>query len=281
MKRFVFVAGVLAFVVLSIIFRSDIYRMLGITDIVPVKTGQSGLYVLDTGQAQSVIVKTDNASVLIDTAGYDDASEIIFAADMLKIDKFDAVIISHMHYDHAGGLSGVLENKGTDALYMDNAAASSAGYDKSTYKTLNEIDDGESVSVGDIDIEFMLCEDAEDENESSVVCRVKAESMSAMICGDIGFKSEEKLMDEYGDISSDILIAAHHGSANSTGDSFLRKVSPKTVIVSAGKDNAYSLPSEKFLKRVENYGAALFRTDIHSDISVINDGETYCVYTSE
>ena len=58
MKRFVFVAGVLAFVVLSIIFRSDIYRMLGISDIVPIKTGQSGLYVLDTGQAQSVIVKT-------------------------------------------------------------------------------------------------------------------------------------------------------------------------------------------------------------------------------
>lgn len=269
-------------VIAAAMFRTGtIYRMAGISPVEPVKGNEVGLYVLDTGQAQSVIVRTAKSSVLIDCGGCDDASKVVFAANMLGIDEFDAVIISHTHYDHAGGVSGVLKRKHAGTLYMDNAEKEAANYDSATYDSFSETDDGDTALIGDIKIEFIICEGDEDKNESSVVCKVDASQLSALILSDIGSKAQNELLSSSRDVKADIMTAPHHGSAYSTNDEFLRAVSPKAVIVSAGADNSYSLPSKKYIDSVNEYGTELFRTDIDSDISVIKRDGKYRVYTSD
>jgi competence protein ComEC len=54
------------------------------------------------------------------------------------------------------------------------------------------------------------------------------------------------------DVSAEILKLGHHGSKFSTSDAFLKAVSPKTAIVSAGVGNKYGHPAPETLEKVKS-----------------------------
>ena len=60
---------------------------------------------------------------------------------------------------------------------------------------------------------------------------------------------------------------AHHGSAGSSSERFLEAVSPVYAVISVGPDNS-QLPREETLRRLEEVGAAIYRTD--TDLSLIH-----------
>ena len=82
----------------------------------------------------------------------------------------------------------------------------------------------------------------------------------ALVTGDLDEELEAKLMEKYDLPTVDILVAGHHGAANSTSQTLLETVKPKIVVISVG-ENSYGHPSEKTLERVEAWGACLYRTD--------------------
>ena len=59
----------------------------------------------------------------------------------------------------------------------------------------------------------------------------------------------------------EILIAGHHGSASSTGIPLLMATTPEVIIVSSGTNAGYNHPSPEFLRRVEDFGCTVLRTD--------------------
>ncbi len=58
-----------------------------------------------------------------------------------------------------------------------------------------------------------------------------------------------------------VLKVGHHGSGGSSGDRFLRRVSPLIAIISCGRRNRYGHPDAGALARLTSAGAAIERTD--------------------
>jgi competence protein ComEC len=91
---------------------------------------------------------------------------------------------------------------------------------------------------------------------------------SVLLTGDIERRVERALIQRYGDeLSSSLLVAAHHGSAGSTSADFLAAVEPRVVLFSAGHLNRFGFPSEGVRQRVMARGSAMYATASSGAIS--------------
>ena len=65
----------------------------------------------------------------------------------------------------------------------------------------------------------------------------------------------------------------HHGSSTSTSQTLLNKVKPKYAIISVGKNNDYGHPTKQTLKRLQDAGCEIHRTDEEGTILITTDGK--------
>jgi competence protein ComEC len=63
-----------------------------------------------------------------------------------------------------------------------------------------------------------------------------------------------------------VLKAGHHGSGSSSGAAFVARASPRRVLLSVGRHNAYGHPNSGALERLASTGATLDRTDLDGAI---------------
>ena len=73
-------------------------------------------------------------------------------------------------------------------------------------------------------------------------------------------------------MSASVLKVAHHGSKYSTSDIFLETVKPGIAVISVGK-NSYGHPTQETLKRLEEFGIKILRTDTNGDVNMVSDGK--------
>ena len=74
------------------------------------------------------------------------------------------------------------------------------------------------------------------------------------------------------DVSSDVIKVGHHGSNTSSGSDFVKRVNAKYAIISVGENNSYNHPNTNIIKRWEDSGAKVLRTDINGNIIISTDG---------
>lgn len=98
---------------------------------------------------------------------------------------------------------------------------------------------------------------------------------SILFTGDISSDVETEL--ENKDISADVLKVAHHGSAYSSSEEFLKKVSPKISVISADTDDLY-LPDYKTEYRISEI-SDLYITGRDGNIVITTDGKSLDVQT--
>ncbi|MDP8214150.1 MAG: hypothetical protein RAO92_08420 [Candidatus Euphemobacter frigidus] len=116
-------------------------------------------------------------------------------------------------------------------------------------------------------------------NESSIVLRMNYNLVSFLFTGDeegkyrpVGgyndpdypMKVEKYMLDHYVDentnkLRSTIIKIPHHGSETSSTTPFIKAVGAKEGIICAG--NRHGLPDESVIKRYENNGCRVWRTD--------------------
>ena len=79
--------------------------------------------------------------------------------------------------------------------------------------------------------------------------------------GDIEKNTEINLVNKYkSKLKSTVLISPHHGSKTSSSMTFLKKIKPHFVFISAGKDNRYKLPHSVITKRYSQLGINVLNT---------------------
>ena len=100
-------------------------------------------------------------------------------------------------------------------------------------------------------------------------------SLSLLFVGDAGIAAEKRLIELYeknslGEISDsiacDILKVGHHGSRNSSGSDFLKRVSAMYGIISCGKDNRNGHPHAETLERLKMADTKYMTTKEHGAI---------------
>lgn len=120
-----------------------------------------------------------------------------------------------------------------------------------------------------------LATDGEDRNAGSIIMRLEYKGKSVLFCGDavgrhigdganVCIATEKFMVDQNGTvpITSDVIIAPHHGADNGSSKKFVQTVKPTYVIFSAGHKHKH--PTTSAAKRYMNAGVLadnMFRTD--------------------
>ena len=156
----------------------------------------------------------------------------------------DAVILTHLHSDHAGGLDDLVRDQiPIRVLYLPEGAEEQEIH-PDILEMLNRLRAGgteiRSLSRGDVlplpsgSLTVLWPEKGkvrpgQDANRYSLVSRLILRGTSLLHTGDVTGSYED-----YAAAPSDILKAAHHGSRASSSDAFLEAVSPEVILLPCG-----------------------------------------------
>lgn len=233
--------------------------------------------ITDVGQADSILIYSNGCSALIDVGTEDSAADILEDLDSAQIKRIDALIVTHLHTDHAGGLPELARLRKIDNLIIPelNDDAEAASLVKTAKQTVTANGgnaytavQGMNFKIGEFTVTVLAYyEDTEDENNKSVIVMAELDGIKFLFTGDAEAKAEQALIDEGLNIDCDVLKVGHHGSSSSSTKEFLNKTTPEYAAISVGKNNIYSHPSESVVSALENCGAQVLRTDTDGDIT--------------
>ena len=236
------------------------------------------VYFLDVGQADSILISSNNKYVLIDAGNNLDGNNLVEYLKELGVTKIDYLIGTHAHEDHIGGLDNVIRSFDIDKFYMPKTVVATASYEqvinalKDKNITYNTPKIGTIFNLGEVKFEVLsIRSNEEDINNDSIVIKMTYKDISFLFTGDIGEDVEKELFNK--DIEADILKVAHHGSVYSSSMKFLKKVNAKYAVISCGLNNEYYYPHEKVLNRLKELNTNIYRTDELGTIIISTDGK--------
>lgn len=229
------------------------------------------IYFLDVGQGDSqLLVLPGNVKILIDGGPSGEKLLANLQKTLLPQDRYiDLVIMTHPQTDHFGGLTEAFSRYIIGAFISTGAKGTSKSF-SNLQNIINKHDVSEiNLTAGDAikyqnlelrvlspNLEFLRSREL---NDGSLVLLADLAGVKALFTGDIGFKVEEWLVKNY-DINADILKVPHHGSKYSSGQGFLKAISPIISIAQVGK-NSYGHPTNETLARLAAIGSRFFRND--------------------
>ena len=240
------------------------------------------IHFIDVGQADCALVEYGDYHLLIDGGNRDDGSMLITYLENMGVSELDAVVCTHAHEDHVGGLPAILAVYPTAAVYAPTNTYSSKVFDDFMYYTDQQ---GLEVTIpnpGDTIVEGKLTVTVlgpvmsyAETNDTSIVLMVEFGETSFLFTGDMEVAAENDMLDYWGsrvNWNVDVLKVGHHCSDTSTGYRFLNEVMPAYGVISVGEGNSYGHPHKEPLSRLNQADVTLFRTDELGTIWAMSDG---------
>lgn len=247
-------------------------------------SGNFEMHFIDVGQALSVLVTCDGATLLYDGGNVADGSLVVSYLQSQGVQALDYVFCSHAHEDHVGGLAAVLAAFPAGQVFAPVTEAGTQCFADFVTKTQQR---GLAVTVPAVGTVWQLggatvqllgpVKQYDDTNDTSLVLRIDYGETSFLLTGDMESDAERDLLDSGANLDVDVLQVGHHGSETSTSYVFLNAVLPEMGIISVGEGNSYGHPHEAALSRLRDAGADTYRTDLMGTITVASDGASYTV----
>ena len=238
---------------------------------------------IDVGQADCALLECDGEYLLIDGGNRDDSQLLVSFLEQQGVKELAAVVCSHAHEDHVGGLPAVLAVYPTKAVYAPTKTYSSSIFDKFVYYTDQQGLDitipapGDQFALGQAVVTVLgPVKSYADTNDTSIVLRVTYGETSFLFTGDMETEAENDMLDYWegkADCKADVLKVGHHCSNTSTGYRFLNEVNPAYGIISVGKGNDYGHPHKEPMSRLRQAGVTILRTDELGTIQAVSDGK--------
>ena len=254
-----------------------------ISENIMIDKNKLNLIFLDVGQADCQLILYKENAVLIDAGNSGDGEYIVKGLKALGIKKLDYIIGTHVHEDHIGGMSYIIDSFEVGKFYLPYNIKTTTTYYKKLLNSLvqkeipiNEAVIGDKFLIDDLIFEIMSVDNSEPDNANitSIVLEITYGDLKYLFMGDAEKENEESR--KWNDV--DVLKVGHHGSNTSTSQVFLNQVLPEISVISVGEENSYELPKEKILNRLEKIGTKIYRTDEHGTIQIISDGKTNEVF---
>jgi len=187
-----------------------------------------------------------------------------------------AVVATHAHRDHFGGLPAVLDAFDPAYVLEPGQPVPDAGYlgflgavesDGAEWRAARR---GDRLNVDGVAIEVLSPDSAwavsqTDINEESVVLLVTFGGTRLLLAGDAGIPTEGRLAGRVGRVT--LLKVGHHGSRGATSNRWLDELQPAEAVISVGTKNRYGHPAPETLARLREHGVTVLRTDQRGTIT--------------
>ena len=224
---------------------------------------------LDVGQGQSILLQSEGKTFLVDCGGDSDEETADLIAETLLsqgIRTLDGIVLTHYDRDHAGGLHHLLTRVDASVLFLPdtrNDFEKPQNADQIVY-----VWEDVELSFGPSKLQIYGPVYSGFDNENSLCVLFDTEKCDILITGDRSSFGERMLLRRSALQDVDILVAGHHGAADSASEELLNAVRPETVLISVAQDNIYGHPAASLLQRLESFGCAVFRTDQNGTIII-------------
>ena len=258
--------------------------------------GQGDALVLNLGGSAAVLFDVGPNPVLINRC-----------LKVLGVKELSLIVLSHNHADHTFGLMGAAKNRKIGKIWSNQNVMLAP-----EFSDRNEVmSQGDAAQIGPYLLEVLwpavnnssnqlfdeLPGDGSRENNLSLVVKVSDSShvtkskivngieskpVSILVTGDLEPEAQQQLLRESSVESIGILKVPHHGS-RFQDDNFLARLSPEIALISVGKGNSYGHPDPGLLRKLQDLGAQVYRTDIDGPISVawrFDDAQNRYIFTT-
>jgi competence protein ComEC len=211
--------------------------------------GDVRLHLLDVGQGLAAVIRTRDHTLVYDTgarfsARFDAGSAVVLPFLRARgVRRIDALVLSHLDNDHAGGRDAVLRDMAPTTVWT-SAPHRLEGESRLCGR-------GRSWTWDGVAFRFLHPDpdDALTGNDASCVLRIDAPGGSLLLPGDIESTAEWRLLARGMELDADVVVAPHHGSLTSSTPAFVRAVDPDHVLYAVGYRNRWDFPQPEVVAR--------------------------------
>ncbi len=240
-------------------------------------------YQLSVGWADSALIMDNGMTIGIDTGNTGGAMINRLLAEGRDL---DALIVTHLHTDHAGGVEAILDaGIAIHQVYLP-VDYEKHGYGKDQLAVVQRLKDegipiaclgaGDELTFHETTIDVLWPQaghtrEGIDPNDRSLAMLITLGNTRILTMGDNG-----NLYERYAEASADIVKVGHHGSRTSSGEAFLAAVSPTLAIMTVRASSQQ--PAESTLERFAAQNVQVLCTDETGEITIVPTQNGYRAY---
>ena len=257
--------------------------------------GELQVTMLDVGQGDCIFIQGPKGQKYLIDGGSSDVKDVgkYRIEPYLKCQgagSIDYVFVSHGDGDHISGIQELIarqrmgvkiKNLVLPANYQSSEELIMlAKQAKSNGISVVVIQEGQCMREKKLQIRCVQSEKELSGNEGSMVLEIEYGEFQMLCTGDVEGIGEKELISKMNGRKADVLKVAHHGSKNSSEESFLRTINPRIALISAGEDNSYGHPHKETIERLKRSGCKILSTMECGGITLKTKGDSIDIFTT-
>ncbi|MDE6679603.1 MAG: MBL fold metallo-hydrolase [Ruminococcus sp.] len=230
---------------------------------------------LDVGKADSMVLRTENGTVVIDCGEKGDGKEIIGLLEENGIESVDYLIVTHYDKDHVGGVAKVINNievKNVLAPDYEEESPEMEKYHKALEtKNITPVLLTEDISFTLDGVDYTVYAPQKDfygednDNDFSLVTKAVYHDTTMLFTGD----AMEQRLSEIMDVGKcNLLKVPYHARKLDNSEEFISKVCPEYAVACTSEEE-FSNNTKNLL---EKYKVQYYATCYNGRITAVSNG---------